>query len=463
MHVFARVYPKYFSTCCVCFCLFMYSCFQEYLSRYLCVPLSIYLFIHLPIYPFIHLFIYPFIHLSMYPSIYRSMFLCCLYILCIYLWIYVVDVFCLSPLSIWFWFVYRCAQSISFFVYLSVYLFLSIYLSLYFCLSILSVYLCLSYLVLSYFWTKNAQMHTEPLGAKGSTALAPRGISHLTPSRGLGTMAKKSHFTFLVIKKRLIWVWHLQRLVMPAFWRCQTRDGIDTGRRRFLREETHIICIIWHVWPGCWWHGFLKLSSNFPVALLVDHFCLFRAGTNNFPKKKHMPCKKYKNSLYNIKYDIESNYHFSFFYPKVCVLALQVNLVVCRPTALARLQHHGALQVVLPLLDPTAYTEGPESKCCPTKGKRQKRPFLVRSRYQNDLGTLCLRRWKYWHVCCCNRFRQDWANEKNIHKKRHPEICSRFGQQNGCVWIPKLTQMRCWGRSASDLHSGVFVVRATHC
>lgn len=95
-------------------------------------------------------------------------------------------------------------------------------------------------------------MHTEPIGAKGSTALAPRGISHLTPSRGLGTMAKKSHFMFFVIKKRLIWVWHLQRLVMPAFWRCQTRDGIDTGRRRFLREETHIICIIWHVWPGCW-------------------------------------------------------------------------------------------------------------------------------------------------------------------------------------------------------------------
>lgn len=230
--------------------------------RSISLPVVCFLFIHVFMFPRVfiqismcsltYLSIYPFIHLSMYPSIYRSMFLCCLCILCIYLWIYVVDVFCLSPLSIWFWFVYRCVQSISFFVYLSVYLFLSIYLSLYFCLSILSVYLCLSYLALSYFWTKNAQMHTEPIGAKGSTALAPRGISHLTPSRGLGTMAKKSHFMFFVIKKRLIWVWHLQRLVMPAFWRCQTRDGIDTGRRRFLREETHIVCIIWHVWPGCW-------------------------------------------------------------------------------------------------------------------------------------------------------------------------------------------------------------------
>lgn len=68
------------------------------------------------------------------------------------------------------------------------------------------------------------------------------------------------------------------------------------------------------------WHGFLKLSSNFPVALLVDHFCLFRAGTNNFPKKKHIPYKKYKNSLYNIKYDIESNYHLSFFTRKFVFL-----------------------------------------------------------------------------------------------------------------------------------------------
>jgi len=44
------------------------------------------------------------------------------------------------------------------------------------------------------------------------------------------------------------------------------------------------------------------------------------------------------------------------------LLGALVNLVVCRPTALARLQHHGALQVVLPLLDPTAYTEGAEEE-----------------------------------------------------------------------------------------------------
>ena len=40
----------------------------------------------------------------------------------------------------------------------------------------------------------------------------------------------------------------------------------------------------------------------------------------------------------------------------------EVNLVVCRPTSLAQLQHHGALEIVLPLLDPEAYSsQGPLS------------------------------------------------------------------------------------------------------
>lgn len=38
------------------------------------------------------------------------------------------------------------------------------------------------------------------------------------------------------------------------------------------------------------------------------------------------------------------------------LLGVLVNLVVCRPTSLAQLQHHGALEIVLPLLDPEAYS-----------------------------------------------------------------------------------------------------------
>ena len=145
MHVFVRVYPKYFSTCCVCFCLFMYSCFQEYLSRYLCVPLPIYPFTHLPIYSSIHLSIYPFIDVSIYLSIYVSMLsmyfvylfmdLCRRCILSISV-VYLVLV-CLSMCSIYF--VFCLFVCLPIFVHLFVSLFLSIY---FICLS-MSILSCL--------------------------------------------------------------------------------------------------------------------------------------------------------------------------------------------------------------------------------------------------------------------------------------------------------------------------------
>lgn len=145
MFVSVLVYPKYFSTCCVFFCL----CIRVSKSIYPYIYLFPCLFIHLPIYSFIHLPMYSFIHLSIYPFIHLSIDLCfyVVYVFCVSIYgsmssMYSVYLLCLSGsgLSIdvfnLFWFLFIC---------LSTYFCPSI------CLSNLSYFICLSYLVLSYF------------------------------------------------------------------------------------------------------------------------------------------------------------------------------------------------------------------------------------------------------------------------------------------------------------------------